>query len=239
MEFKLVFPLLLMLPGASFAQTAELVARPDLSEGVMAYPRLAPATPFANTINAALARIDKAQGGDECTTSGGPPYTRSIEVTAQGPRFVSFVVSEEWMCGAHPEEQRSAFVYDLTTGKPVDWTKMLPPRVAGRASVSKGLIKVGTLSSAVLRQAYIAGQDPSADCKPIYDDTEFHFLLWPDARKHELVIDQNDLPHVAAACGGPIALSLAKLKALGVGKPLLDALIAAKPTKLARYGAKR
>lgn len=238
MKFKLLFPLLL-LSSASFAQTAELVAQPDLSEGVMAYPRLAPATPFADTINAALAKIDKAQGGDECTTSGGPPYTRSIEVTAQGPRFVSFVVSEQWMCGAHPEEQRSAFVYDLTTGKPVDWTKMLPPRVAGKASVSKGLIRIGTLSSAVLSQAYIAGHGSSADCKAIYADAEFHFLLWPDARKHELVIDQNDLPHMAAACGGPVSLSLAKLKAMGVGKPLLDALTAATPTTLVNHGAKR
>lgn len=239
MKFKLVFPFLLMLPGVAFAQTVELVARPDLSEGVMAYPLLAPATPFADTINAALARIDKAQGGDECTTSGGPPYTRSIKVTVQGPRFVSFVVSEQWMCGAHPEEQRSAFVYDLTTGKPVDWTKMLPPRVAGKASVSKGLIRVGTLSSAVLRQAYIAGHKASADCKAIYTNAEFNFFLWPDARKHELVIEQNDLPHIAAACGGPVALSLPKLKALGVGEPLLDALLAAEPTKLASYAAKR
>ena len=240
MKFKLLPFALAMLPAAvpSHAQTVKLIAQLDVSEQVMSYPRLAPGTPFADKINAALAKIDQAQGGDECTTSGGPGYTRAIEVTMQGPRFVSFVVAEEWLCGAHPEEHQSAFVYDLTTGKPVDWTKMLPPRVAGKATVDGFTIRVGTLSSAVLRREYIAQNENSADCRDIYADTEFHFLLWPDAKTHGLVIDQNDLPHIAAACGGPVTLSPAKLRALGIGKPLLDILSAGKPTTLINYGAK-
>ncbi|GLS19405.1 hypothetical protein GCM10007874_24220 [Labrys miyagiensis] len=218
--------------GLSQAQTVKLIPQPDLAEGIASFPHLAPEAPYAAKINAAL---DKIQSGapalaNDCKTdSGESAFERSIDVTMQGPRFVSFVVQDEFSCGAHPDSSQAAFVYDLTTGKPVDWPHLLPPAMAGKAvrDTADADVVVGLLRSPVLTRAYVESLKASGvsdECNDVYDQTEFRFMLWPDAREHGLVLDQNGLPHVAQACGGPVTLSLDKLRKLGVDRKLIDAI---------------
>lgn len=220
----------------SVAQAAQvkLVAQPDLAKDVAAFPRLGEDAPFAAKINAALSNLEKRalDGAKDCTTTTGESgFERSVEVTMQGPRFISFLARDEWSCGAHPDAAATPFVYDLTTGRPADWTKLLPPKVAGKAKVLEGDVAIGVLKSPVLKRAYLkdleAGGD--ADCKTTLEDTDFNFMLWPDAKSHSLVIGQNDLPHAVAACGGDVNLSLDALRGFGVGEALLSAIRVGQP----------
>jgi len=219
---------------AAQAQQVKLIPQPDLAEGVASFPHLAPDVPYAAKINAAVDKIqskvltavaDCKKAGD-----GKGDFSRSIDVTMQGPRFVSFVVHEEFWCGGpHPNASTAAFVYDLTTGKPADWLHLLPAAVAGKAVTGSttGDVVLGLLQSPVLKRAYIEDNKASGvdnDCLDTYKETEFSFMLWPDAEKRGLVIDQDELPWSMKHCGGGVTLSLDKLSKLGVGKELIDAI---------------
>lgn len=237
---RILAPLLVLagLTSGVSAQQISFVSRPDLAKDVASFPRLAPEMPFAARINTALNKLNKnaLERTRDCKTpDGNPAFTRSIDVTMAGPRFVSFVARDEWDCGAHPDNAATPFVYDLSTGKPVDWTKLLPPGVAGRAKLVRGDITIGVLQSSVLKHAYVDDLDATADedCKGTLKETDYNFVLWPDAKSHSLVIGQNDLPHAVAACGGEVNLSAASLRALGVGRELLDAIEMGRPASVA------
>ena len=79
-------------------------------------------------INTALQRLDRpaARAAHECRTEGPPSSgyrSRAVSVTMAGPRFLSIVIVDDAFCGgAHPETATLSLVYDLRTGRPVDWT---------------------------------------------------------------------------------------------------------------------
>ena len=230
---------LLGFAGAALAapSSIELVPQPDLAKGMAAFPHLAPGAPFAEKINAALDKEQKRalDNAADCKTSeGGNGVERFVDVTMQGPRFLSFLVTDNYWCGAHPDSARTAFVYDLTTGELADWEKLLPSSMAGNVVIDDPDSGIGLLHSAVLKRLYIKSLLKSADpeCKEVITETDYNFLLWPDAKKRTLVLDQNDFPHVVAACGGRLELSLSELQGLGVSKELIDAITEGQPSNL-------
>jgi hypothetical protein len=151
-------------------------------------------------------------------------------MTMAGPRFVSFVSHDNSFCGGpHPNGSTFALVYDLTTGRPVDWTKLIPARLGGKPGTTEAAdgTVLGTLSSPKLKALYIRDMKPDADCKDVLNDTDFNFMFWPDAQAGGLVMDQEDLPHSAQACGGSLTLSTKTLREMGADTGLIDAIEAA------------
>jgi len=97
-------------------------------------------------------------------------------------------------------------------------------------SKTTGDVVLGLVQSPVLTRAYVeqrSADGESDSCS--YDDTTLNFMLWPDANRSGLVINSEDFNHAMAVCGGPETLSLDKLKKLGVGQELIDAIASGKP----------
>ena len=57
-------------------------------------------------------------------------WQRYVEVTFKGPRYLGRVAADEFNCGGpHPDHDQMPFVFDLTTGSPVNWVKLFPAGV--------------------------------------------------------------------------------------------------------------
>ena len=84
-------------------------------------------------------------------------WSRKVSVTMQGPRYVSFVASDDYYCGgAYPDTSTVALVFDLNTGGSVDWTKLLPELAqrTGADTAGDGSTTLGTVSSDRLSDLY-------------------------------------------------------------------------------------
>ncbi len=147
----------------------------------------------------------------------------------RGPRFVSFLASDSYYCGgAYPNDGlQSALVYDLTTGAPVNWLKLLPPTVQSVASTAADGTSVGLVTwPAVLDRAR---QHANPDCKDVFaSDAEVSFALSLNARAGTLDALPVDLAHAVQGCGDTVSLPIATLRRLGVAPALVDALEQAK-----------
>ena len=214
------------LPSAAEAQVQVSPGSPPFP-GVQGLPRLAAGAPAAirARINAALAQAD-ARGGAAAATcteeargrgissgAGSPAWERTVRVTQAGPRLLSFLVSDESYCGGpHPNAEVFPLVYDLQTGRPADWMRLLPPGLASAAEVSTagdgttlGLVR----SPALLR---IAIGDAAPDCVDPLAHADW-FTLWPEAGG--LTATVFGLPHAVAACATPVTLTPGQLRARG------------------------
>lgn len=216
----------------------------QLRKGVDAWPLIAdPATPAARRVNEILARLNHrlAQSLHDCDAdyqswlkAAGPlpdgqnqipaHWLRTIEVTMEGPRFLSLVASDETFCGgAHPNADRMAMVFDMATGAPVNWTEMVAKSTDASAyadSVSDGST-VGALVLPALEKMNLAAAD--ADCKDAFQDPQ-SFLIWPDAKHGTLVAQPFDLPHAVQACAKEIDLTMDQAHKLGFDESLLAAI---------------
>ncbi len=144
-------------------------------------------------------------------------WSRTIEVTMEGPRFLSLVVSDETFCGGpHPNGEVIAMVFDMTTGAPVDWTKMVAKSAGASANSA-----VGTLVLPALQKMNLAAAD--ADCKDVFQDPQ-PFQMWPDAKRGTLVAQPCDLPHAVQACANKIDLTMDEARKLGFDESLLTAI---------------
>ena len=71
--------------------------------------------------------------------------------------------------GAHPDSGMFSIVYDLSTGRPVDWTHLLPASLTGTVALEDQAdgTRVVTLASkqlfALYMAGYRAGEAPSGD----------------------------------------------------------------------------
>jgi hypothetical protein len=234
--------------AASSAHAASLtMTRPAaLQKDVAAFPKIAaPSSATARRINAALARLDAALPGviHECRTgSTGPAaadayWSRKIDVTMAGPRFLSFLIVDDTFCGgAHPNTAVSALVYDLETGRLADWTRLLPPSLTGKVTTQEDMdgARMVRLTSKRLHALYLAGygataQGANPDCREAVTDTPDRpppASVWPDAKAGGLVV-QFDVVHVAEACALPVVIPLATLKTEGASADLTSAIAAA------------
>jgi hypothetical protein len=202
---------------------------PALGKDRDAYPRIAaPADEAERKINAAVARLDArlekslAECGKNAGRNGGD-WSRMIEVTMRGPRYLSYTITDNVYCGgAHPDIGDTAIVYDLTTGAPVDWSQLLPPELVGVAALNETMdgTKMVTLQSRRLYDLYMQNYrlGSHADAKDCIDamqeagaDGPPAITPYLDAKTGGLGIE-FDVAHVVAACVDPVVLPLATLR---------------------------
>ena len=222
-----------------------LQAAPAVRKDVPGFPRIAAPTDDAQRrINAALARLDARVGAAakaciEGAHDGDGDYARQIDTPMRGPEFVSYVVSDDVDCGgAHPNTGHAAIVYDLRSGKPVDWTALLPPALTGKLALTTGEddVRVVTLASprlyALYRKGYDVGpvDEDSRECREAVDaegaDGPVPMLAWLDAKAGGLAL-QFDFPHAEQACSEPVVIPLEVLSREGASPRLIAALQAA------------
>ena len=156
-----------LLPSLAADRAVRMQVPPAIEQGVAALPLIAdPADAAETRINAALQRLDQSvrRSITACKAHSGQSsdWERSVEVPMRGPGFISFVITDDVYCGgAHPDLSNMAIVYDLRTGAPVDWTRLLPPSLTGKLALADGAdgTKMVTLASPRLNALFLAGYD--------------------------------------------------------------------------------
>ena len=227
----------------------ELSPHPDVVPGqVQGFPRVMPGpavTPdIASRINAALDHDEAAAKASALTCRDdlkeaqpqlksddlADAWQRSVDVTMRGPRFLSYSMATSESCGgAYPEIARSSsIVYDLSTGKPVNWLRMLPRGTTGvRGDLGDGLVAGWIQVPFLQKQAYQdAGEDCKAEFDPEYGEVT-SFEVYPDARSGSLVLDMPDIRHASRACEAVFSLKQPELKRLGAPPEVWQAITAA------------
>lgn len=220
----------------------QLAPSAPLSADAVAFPRLvaSPGDNAAQRINQALGRLDAQLRSDlkDCRADAAPSadfqWSRTISVPMQGPRYLSFLAHDYWNCGgAHDDFSILGLVYDLSTGSPVNWARLLPASmVQGTAIDTAGDgTSIGVLSSRVFQDLYLKAEnsDPKnpldPECRDVLSDPGLKFTIWPDAEGDGIAIQTQGLPHVVAACGADaIVIPTTTLRRLGVQPALLDAI---------------
>lgn len=151
-------------------------------------------------------------------------FSRIVQVTMTGPRFLSLVGSQETFCGgAHPDSEQISIVFDMTTGATVNWVALLPKSAQASAyseTASDGST-VGALILPALRKSLVASA--TADCKDAFLNPQ-PFLIWPDAKREVLVTQPFDLPTAVLACANEIDLTIDQARKLGFDGTLLTAI---------------
>lgn len=242
--------------SAAFAgEAVRLLAQPPVANGLAAFPRLAPGGPQAARINAALAAADARvrTAAEECLTglagSGADRpeagMTRTIAVAMQGPRYLALVADDYADCGGlYPNAEHFALVYDLRTGLPPNWSRLLPQTLVRTVSVETALdmTPLGMVDAPALKSIYLAAVRTAAakvapGCPETLQELAGPFMLWPDARQGGIAVQPSRLAHASAACGVPVTIGIAALRRLGVRPALLDAITTAH--RASDYGATR
>ncbi len=240
----------ILFAGAAHAadRVVDMQVSPPVAKGADAMPLIAAPRDDAETrINTALRRLDGNLGKAiaSCATAAKaahatPDWGRSVQATMRGPGFLSFAIVDNTDCGgAHPDVANMSIVYDLRTGGPVDWTRLLPATLTGKVALQAGAdgTRMVTLASKRLTELYFAGY--RTDGKPNAEDNECRqalkqaasesppaMMVWLDAKAGGLAI-QFDVAHVIAACADPVVIPAATLRKLGASPALVDAIDAA------------
>ena len=231
-----------MLAGgaAHAADRIVVLTRPaPLARFIAAMPRIGhPRDAAERQINLAMDRRDAAGRRAAAACRGkGQGWERTTRVTMRGPGYLSYEVADAFDCGGvHPDNSTDTVVYDLRTGRPVDWTMLLPPALTGTVSLKPGVDGTRTVSlgSAALRQRFLAAQTPQAnpdDAKQCAEVLAFAvptgLRVWLDGPAGALAVQPN-MPHGSDSCAQPLLLSAAELRQLGAAPALADALDAAR-----------
>jgi hypothetical protein len=241
----------LLLLAMLFAQATEttevqgpvlLKTQRDLGRHITAFPRVqsneAVPPAIAAKINASLQRLDETvsaadlacrkQFRENLHRRSVDGWERSISVTMKGPSFLSLTANDSTYCGGpHPDSAQFPMVYDLSTGRPVGWLKLLPPQAkestdSGADGTPLGLVIWEPLQKLALAQA-------SPECAHVFDpDAPPQFALSLDGRTGMLVASPYGLPHVIAACADDIEIDAEQARRLGVSRRITDALNAAR-----------
>ncbi len=238
-----------LMPGSlALAQAQDSVSlepMKQLRRGVDAWPLIDHAsTPAEQHVNALLNRLNKSMAGSlkDCDanyrdsakqldqpltgkSAVGHDWERTIMVTMTGPRFLSIVAIDGFVfCGgAHPDSDTLAMVFDLTTGKPVNWMNFIAKSANASAysdSNSDGTT-VGALIVPALRVMTLAKADK--ECKDAFRNPQ-SYQLWPDAKSGMLTAEPFGLPHVVAACADDLALTPNEARKVGFDETLLSAI---------------
>jgi hypothetical protein len=237
-----------VLSASAAISTVQLQSPPPVAKEAVAMPLIAnPSDDAERRINAALKRLDanlrKAIRNCKGHENGPGDWVRKVEPTMRGPGYLSFVIRDTSFCGgAYPSIGTMAIVYDLRTGTPVDWARLLPPSLTGQVKLAVGIdgTRMVTLASPRLHSLYLSGYDRAiqaagndvpaedlASCKEAVQETDNPpMMVWLDAKSGGIAI-QFDLPHAVQACAAPVVIPVAVLRADGANVALLDAIDAA------------
>ncbi|HVA14635.1 MAG TPA: hypothetical protein VNF99_15415 [Stellaceae bacterium] len=230
--------LALAVPAMAADAPVQLKPMPAITDGVPAFPRIVAAADdqAAQRVNKALDKLDALarQAMKECRgnvdNAADFDFERSITVTMRGPRYLSFSVGGSQDCGgAHPDAGGAYFVYDLTTGSPVNWQRLLPKSMVQGTSLDTDIngATIAFVTPKPLQDLYLKNEQPDDDCKDALTDPQLKLTLWPDAKGGGLGVEPGDLIHAEAACGDDVTVPTATFRPLGVDKGLLDAIDAA------------
>lgn len=212
-------------------QPAALKGSTAMRRGVAAFPHL-----VAKRGDQAAARINRAlKKADDAAVEGMcKDYRRRVRVTMRGPRYLSVLASDDWYCGgAYLDSSEKALVFELATGAPADWKKILSAALVETVATRTG----GDVSDPVLvtssalwtlyakraRQVNKACADVFADATTLGTS----LMVWPDAEADGLGLQAWDWPHVVKACAAPIIVAVPELRKLGVRARFLDAIVEA------------
>jgi hypothetical protein len=218
---------------------------PDLAKGVAAFPRLEGAGKAVTAINKILDEADTraAAAAKSCAedSDGKGHWTRDGEVTLRSARFISFRANDDYFCGGpYPDTSVLALVFDLDTGAPVDWKRLIPSVAERSSETAADETPVDTVSSPELLALFNDASTKSgadADCKDALDAGEpIQFLIWPGAKTKGLAIAVPGLPHAVRACGGPLTIPADKLKAMRADASLVEAIETAAGSEKAPHG---
>ncbi|HUO91953.1 MAG TPA: hypothetical protein VMU22_03485 [Rhizomicrobium sp.] len=224
----------LAVSSAVFAGSpVQLQAGPPFAKANARLPRIvSPATPATARINAAFDKLDARWAEFMRGCPKGGETGRIVAVTMTGPQYFSVVVSDSEDCGgAHPDASTLALVYDLSTGKPVDWKTLLGPRAGLSTSLDTVIdgTRSGMFASAPLQALYLKSLKATihdkewwGNCGDVFADP-LSFVVWPDTKKHALVL-QPALAHVVQACAEDGAIGADDLRKIGASGKLVDAL---------------
>ena len=226
---------------------------PDLADDFGALPRVAGDMPQARAINAALDRVDARdrENRTDCLEmkplNDNVEWGRSVEAPMTGPRFVSIVMTQGDYCGgAHPSWTRTALVFDLETGRLIDWTSWLPAEMATpfQADDADRLVSPAVLGSPSLKAWFAGraleqmGKDGRRECAAIYaeDRREYAWGLtaWPNAKDGGLTLQSAGLAHAEMGCHADVLMPLAEMMRRGIADELVDAIKAAQGARLWR-----
>jgi hypothetical protein len=236
------------LPASAAVSTVQLQSPPPVAKEAVAMPLIAnPSDDKERRINVALKRLDanlrKAIRDCKGHDNGPGDWVRKVEPTMTGPGYLSFVIRDTSFCGgAYPSIGTMAIVYDLRTGTPVDWARLLPPSLTGQVKLATGIdgTRMATLASPRLYSLYLSGYDHAiqmagndvpaedlASCKEAVRETDNPpMMVWLDAKSGGVAV-QFDLPHAVQACAVPVLVPVAVLRADGANAALLDDIDAA------------
>ena len=230
--FTLLFFGLSVLPAAAAiastpAAAVTLVASPAINSQIAALPRIADPTPAERSINRGLAQADASVRG---SCDG---WQRTVQVVMRGAGYLSVVASDNWYCDgdASPGSDSFGLAYDLHTGSPLNWARLLPKALVQSTILdySGDGLPLGVVFSPALTALYMKLAQPNIDpsCVPELQQSPFPFMLWPDAKADGVVLNPDGLAHAIAACGPQETIPLATLRQIGVSPTLLDAIAAA------------
>lgn len=153
---------------------------------------------------------------------GAKSWTQDVKVTMLGPALLSFVATTGFYCGGpHPYGFTDAAVFDLKTGDPADpisW--FLPSLKISVVEENEGDISLEkSVRVAGLPQAY--REATHHECDGLFSDGQT-FLIWPDAKSGEVMIQADRLPGCCEACGIEIGLNLDEARKLGFSEAFLQ-----------------
>ncbi len=232
------------IPPTTGAGTIQIEPVKELRKGVDMWPLIVnPGNAAEQRVNATLTKLNNrlTQALKVCdagileqskqmddTAKGKDPtsddWSRKVQVTMKGPRFLSLVATDESFCGgAHPDSGQMALVFDMTTGAPVNWMALVA-KSAGASTYTDTVTDGSTAGALVvpaLQKMNLAAAN--ADCKDAFQDPQ-SFLLWPDAKSGTLVAMPFDLPYATQACANPINLTIEQARKLGFSESLLGAI---------------
>lgn len=241
---------LLASSAAAADREVRLRISAPIARDIPAFPRIAdPVDDAERKVNLSLDELDRTvrKGADECrlASKGRASWERMFSVPVTAPGFLSFHFIDNVFCGgAHPSYGTFSIVYDLRSGAPADWTKLLPPALTGQVAWSETSDgqRVVTLSSARLHQLYLTRYRPrTGSVDP--DDEECRkavamtrngkpplMKVWFKSREGLAV--QFDLEHAIHTCSDEVTIPVRTLKAEGASVELVRALEAARPAQL-------
>jgi hypothetical protein len=227
------------VPAVAADRAISLVTPPPVGENIAAMPQIAnPVDDAERRINAALKRLD-ANVRKASKACAGDGWERSVEAPMAGPGFLSLTVTDSVFCegDAHPDSGTFSIVYDLATGKPVDWAQLLPASLTGKQSLEEqgDGTKIVVLASARLFELYMAGyragEAPSDDleeCREALRITASEsdglpgMMVWLDAKQGGLAVLVG-VAHVVKACEEEVVIPAATLRTEGARPALLKA----------------
>ncbi len=219
--------------NCAFAQATkiELSAPPALAKDIDAYPRLIGDKPTFALINADLDKRDAEALAEsqDCLSTAGSDWAHSVEVTFAGPHYLNYVAYDDYYCAgaAHPDNQQSSTLYDLTTGATANWRDLLPAAlVANEYPGNEGA--QNRIGSDGLTNLYLAkySADADEDCKSVVRESVLDFIFQLNSTEHAVMMVPAYLPHAVQACTESVAISLDELRSLGAAPDLIDALAA-------------